>query len=62
MMPSKAAPLAHADVVGAPRGIAADQHLVGIDHALWIEVGLFDHAGLAVDTRFETAAGAHVHR
>ena len=34
----EAAPLAHPHVVGAPRGVAPDQHLVGVDHALRIEV------------------------
>src|SRR5215204_2931581 len=36
----KAAPLAHALVVGTPGGIAADQDLIGVAHPLRVEGGL----------------------
>ena len=58
----EAAPLAHARVVGAARGVAPDQHLVGFQHALRIEVGLAHHLGLAVAAGLEILAGANVHR
>ena len=58
----EAAALAHAHVVGAPRGVAPDQHLVGLQHALRIEIGLGDHFGFAVAAGLEIFAGADVHR
>src|SRR5664280_2843420 len=58
----EAAAFAHSDVVSAPRRIAPDQHLVGLEHALRIEIVLSDHFGLAVAAGLEIFAGANVHR
>ena len=58
----EAAPLAHPHVVGAPRGVAADQNLVGVEHALWIEIGLAHDFALAIAAGLEIVAGADVHR
>ena len=58
----EAAPLPHARIVGAPRGIAADQHLIGVDDALPVELVAAYDVRLAIDAGQEIAAGTHVHR
>ena len=58
----KPAPLPHAGVVGAARGVAADQHLVGLDHPLRIERVAPDHLGLPELAEGELLAGSDIHR
>ncbi len=55
------AALAHAAVVGAAGGVAADQHLVGVQHPLRIEIGPGHHLRLAVAAGLDLAALPHVH-
>ena len=58
----EAAALAHARVVGAPRDVAADQHLIGVEHALRVEIVALDDFGFAVAAGLEIFAGADLHR
>ena len=52
----------HSHIVGAARGVAADQDLIGLEHALRIEIALGDHLRVAVAAGLEIVAGADVHR
>ena len=58
----ESAPFAHARVVGSPRSVAADQHLIGVDDALRIEFVARHHLCAAVVAGFELLAFAHIHR
>ena len=58
----EATPLAQPPIVGAPRGVAADQHLIGVEHALRIKRATRHYLGLAIGARQEAAAFADLHR
>src|SRR6202041_3090520 len=54
--------LPHPHVVGTPRIVAPDQHLIGAHHPVRIELGARHHLAFAVAADVEVAALAHVHR
>ena len=58
----EAAPLAQPRIVGAPRVVAPDQDLVGLERALRIEVVLPHDARYSVLAGHEPLAVAHLHR
>ena len=58
----EAAPFAHALVVGSSGDVAPDQDLIGLEHALRIEIGFAQHIGFTVAARLDVFAGADVHR